>query len=138
MEHVLYLVWAEGDTEDVLMGALVLTISTYGLLSHLLRAEGRRQHRLYLCQPELVLNPHIGSPWQFLYQSQSDRAFITTMSIDTVTFQVLLDVGFEILWNSTPIPRTDTNICGEPRLGACSLNAAGGLGLYYSLHKRLF
>lgn len=130
MEHLLELVWAEEDSEYVLASALLLTIFTYGHLSHLLRAEGRRQHRLYLCRPELVPNPRIGSPWQFLYQSQLDRAFITTMGVDTVTFQVLLNSGFEQLWDSTPIPRIDTNIHGEPRLGARSLDAAGGLGLY--------
>lgn len=75
-------------------------------------------------------NPRIGSPWQFLYQSKSNRAFITTMGIDTATFQLLLDTGFEHLWNSTPIPRTDTNVHGEPCIGACSLDAAGSLGLY--------
>ena len=52
------------------------------------------------------------------------------MGIDTATFQVILDVGFEHLWNSNPIPRTDTNAHGEPRVGARSLDAAGGLGLY--------
>lgn len=130
MEHLLELIWDEGTLEDTLSRVLLVTIFTYGHLSHLLRAEGRRRHRLYLCRPELVPNPRIGSPWQFLYQSQSDRAFITTMGIDTTTFQVILDVGFKQLWDLTPIPRTDTNIHGEPRLGARSLDAAGGLGLY--------
>jgi len=130
MEHLIESVWAEGDFEDLLAYALLVTIFTYGNLAHLLRAEGRRRHRLYLCRPELIPNPHIGSPWQFLHQSQSDRAFITTMGVDTTTFQVILDVGFEYLWNSTAIPQTDTNTFGEPRLGARSLDAAGGLGLY--------
>ena len=52
------------------------------------------------------------------------------MGIDTGAFWVILDAGFEDLWNSTPIPWTDTNINGEPHLGACSLDATGGLGLY--------
>jgi len=52
------------------------------------------------------------------------------MELDTTTFQLILDVGFKILWNLTPIPRTNTNTNGEPRLGACSLDTAGGLGLY--------
>lgn len=122
--------WAEEDLEVTLARTLLVVIFAYGHLSQLLRAEGRRRHRLYLCRQELVPNPRIGSPWQFLYHSQSDRAFITTMGIDAATFQVILNVGFEHLWNSTPIPRTDTNINGEPRLGARSLDAAGGLGLY--------
>lgn len=130
MEHLLELVWAEGDFERTLASALLATIFTYGHLARSLRAEGRRRHRLYLCRPELVPNPRIGSPWQYLYESQSDRAFITTMGIDTRIFQVILDAGFEHRWNSTAIPRTDTNVNGEPRLGARSLDSAGGLGLY--------
>ena len=129
-EHLLELVWADGDFEDLLAHTLLVTIFTYGTLTRLLRAEGRRRHRLYLCRPELVPNPRVGSPWQFLHQSQSDRAFITTMGVDTATFRITLDTGFEILWNFTPIPRTDTNPFGKPRLGARSLDAAGGLGLY--------
>lgn len=130
MEHLLESVWTEGDFEYTLASALVVAIFTYGHLARFLRTEGHRRHRLYLCRPELVPNPRIGSPWQLLYHSKSDRAFITTMGIDTRTFQVILNVGFENLWNSTPIPRTDTNIHGEPRLRARSLDAAGGLGLY--------
>ena len=52
------------------------------------------------------------------------------MGIDTQIFQVILDASFKHRWNSTAIPCTDTNINGEPRLGAHSLNAAGGLGFY--------
>jgi hypothetical protein len=130
MEHLLELVQAEGDLEYTLTSALLVAIFTCSHLAHLLRAKGRQRHRLYLCRPELVPNPRIGSPWQFLYHSKSDRAFITTMGINTRTFQVILDAGFENLWNSTPIPRTDTNINGEPRLQARSLDAVGGLGLY--------
>ena len=40
MEHLLELVWAEGDFEDMLANAVLLTVFTYGHLSHLLRAEG--------------------------------------------------------------------------------------------------
>jgi len=120
----------DDELEESIPIVLLLIILACGHLSHQLRAEGRRRHRLYLCRPELISNPRIGSPWQILYQSQSDRAFITTMGFDTATFQLLLDVGFAFLWDSTPIPRTDTNSNGEPRLGARSLDAAGGLGLY--------
>ena len=118
------------DAEDTVAIILLAVILAIGCQSRLLRAEGRRRHRAYLCRPELIPNPRIGSPWQVLYHSQSDRAFITTMGLDTTTFQLLLDAGFETFWDSTPIPRTDTNINGEPRLRARSLNAAGGLGLF--------
>lgn len=114
MEYLLELVWAEGDFEDILASALLITIFTCGHLSHLLRAKGRQWHGLYFCKPELVPNPHIGLPWQFLHQSQPDRAFIATMRINTTTFQVILDVGFEHLWNSTQshrlIPTSTTNL----------------------------
>jgi len=52
------------------------------------------------------------------------------MGFNTATFQLLLDAGFAFLWDSTPIPQTDTNTNGEPRLGAHLLNTAGSLGLY--------
>ena len=52
------------------------------------------------------------------------------MGVNTRLFQVILDVGFENRWNLAPIPQTDTNINGEPRIGARSLDAAGGLGLF--------
>ena len=120
----------DDDVEETIAIILLVIILACGYQSRLLRAEGRRRHRMYLFRPELVPNPRVGSPWQILYHSQSDRAFITTMGLDTTTFQLLLDTGFKILWDSTPIPRTDTNINGEPRLGARSLDAAGGLGLY--------
>ena len=42
MEHLLEPVWAEGDFEDLLTSALLVAIFTFGRLSHLLRAEGRR------------------------------------------------------------------------------------------------
>lgn len=120
----------DDNTEETVALTLLATILACGHQSCLLQAEGRRRHRLYLCHPELIPNPRVGSPWQVLYHSQSDRAFMTTMGIDTTTFRLLLDAGFEEEWDSTPIPQTDTNTNGEPRLGARSLDAAGGLGLY--------
>ena len=128
MDPLLMLIF-DDDTEEMVVLTLLVIILACGYQARLLRAEGRRKHRLYLCRPELVPNPRIGSPWQVLYHSQSDQAFITTMGVDTITFQLLLDAGFEFLWDSTPIPQSDTNINGEPRLGARSLDAAGGLGL---------
>ena len=99
--------------DETLATILLAVILACGCQSRLLRAEGRQRHRLYLCRPELIPNPRIGSPWQALYQSQSDRAFITTMGLDTATFHLLLNASFEFLWDSTPIPRTDTNINGQ-------------------------
>ena len=44
--------------------------------------ECRQPRRLYLCQPQLLPNPCKDTPWQVLYQSHSDHAFITTMGFD--------------------------------------------------------
>ncbi|KAJ7192487.1 hypothetical protein GGX14DRAFT_406285 [Mycena pura] len=99
------------------------------LESRRLRAARRQQSRLYLCRPQLLPNPRIDTPWQILYSSTSDRAFITTMGFDTITFNKLLDAGFRVAWNSITIPRCDVSITGNPRLGRRSLDAAGALGL---------
>lgn len=94
------------------------------------RQARRHRTRYYLCQPELMPNPRVDSPWQKLYLSRNDRAYITTMGVDVETFNFLLAEGFADRWYSTPIPRDDTDTAGAPRPGARSLDAAGGLGLY--------
>lgn len=66
-----------------------------------------------------------------LYDSQDDWAFITTMGIDTATFQYILGSGFAEGWDGATIPHPDTNLDGEPRLGCHSLTAEGALGLIY-------
>ena len=50
------------------------------------------------------------------------------MGFDVATFELILNV-FKAEWDSNPIDRNDVNPNGQPRLGARSLNAAGGLGL---------
>ena len=50
------------------------------------------------------------------------------MGFDVDTFGLIL-LGFQAGCELTPIERNDVNPNGEPRLGAHSLNAAGGLGL---------
>ncbi|KAI0717467.1 hypothetical protein C8Q72DRAFT_764753, partial [Fomitopsis betulina] len=81
----------------------------------------------YLTRAELLPDPRIDTPWQCLWESQNDRTFITTMGIDITMFHYIFDNGFACRWNSTAIPRTDTNPQGQPRLGRCSLDAAGAL-----------
>ncbi|KAF9039695.1 hypothetical protein BDZ89DRAFT_945205 [Hymenopellis radicata] len=93
------------------------------------RAERRRARRLYIIRPELLPNPRINTPWQALYHSQSDRAFITTMGFDVAAFNAILRDGFEDAWNTTPIPRSDVPSTAVPRLTCRSLDAAGALGL---------
>lgn len=93
------------------------------------RIDTRHPHRLYLCRPQLLPNPRIDTPWQVLYNSQNDRAFITTMGVDVSTFSSLLTTGFAQCWYETPIPRDDVRAHGNPRMNQRSLDAAGALGL---------
>ena len=89
----------------------------------------RHIHRLYLSQPQLLPNPRINTPWQVLYDSQDDRAFITTMGFNVETFGYILTSGFAASWYAMPIHRPNTNPVGDPRPAQRSLDAAGALGL---------
>ncbi|KAI0259018.1 hypothetical protein BC834DRAFT_974603 [Gloeopeniophorella convolvens] len=51
------------------------------------------------------------------------------MGLNCTTFDLILENGFSVAWNTTPIPRSDTSSHGQPHLGARSLDAAGALGL---------
>ncbi|KAJ3974248.1 hypothetical protein EV361DRAFT_756281, partial [Lentinula raphanica] len=53
---------------------------------------------------DLLPNPRVATPWQRLYETRSNRSFITTMGIDVATFDFLL-AHFTIIWNQNPIPR---------------------------------
>jgi len=77
-----------------------------------------------------------GTPWQHLYESRSDDAFIAVLSIDVDTFFLILTSGFAALWDSTAIPRTDTNAVSVPRIARRSPDAAGALAL--TLHHVRF
>jgi hypothetical protein len=63
----------------------------------------RHAKRVYLTRFDLLRNPRFGTPWQHLYKSQNDRAFITTMGFDTSTFNAILDAGFTERWNTLPL-----------------------------------
>lgn len=97
--------------------------------ARLLRNERRRKTRLYLRRPELLPNPQEGTPWQVLFRSRSDRAFITTMGFNTQVFDEILASGFRQKWYEWPIPCHDTNPTGNTCPGARSLDAEGALGL---------
>ncbi len=94
-----------------------------------LRAERRQATRQYLVRAELLPNPRAGTAWSILFESKSDRAFITTMGLDIRTFWIILESGFGLRWHTTPIPRRDTSSTGDPRPGRRSLDASGALGL---------
>ena len=70
-----------------------------------------------------------GSPWQKLYHSRSDRAFITTMGFDTKTFDSILNAGFAPKWVKKSILRDDNLPVSIPQPGRRSLDSDGALGL---------
>ncbi|KAJ2998887.1 hypothetical protein NUW54_g6991 [Trametes sanguinea] len=112
----------EDEIEDLgLLAAALLA----GVAEHQTqRSEARNPTRRYLRRPQLLSNPRRNTPWQVLYESRDDRAYITTMGVDCATFDYVLLNGFAQRWNSVSIPRTDTNPTGMPRLGRRSLTAA--------------
>lgn len=89
----------------------------------------RHPRRQYLGRASLLPNPRFGTPWTRLYENHDNRAFITTMGIDTPTFHAILEAGFGRLWSARPIPRPDMHTTIQPRAERRSLDAAGGLGL---------
>ncbi|KAI0350175.1 hypothetical protein OH77DRAFT_1464227 [Trametes cingulata] len=111
---------------------LAAAIAVFGAeMNRQRRIERRFPRRRYLCRAQLLPDPRADTPWQILYNSRDDRAFITTMGIDYATFQYILQSGFARRWNESTIPRSDTNPHGNPRLVRRSLDAAGALGLIY-------
>ncbi|TFY73233.1 hypothetical protein EWM64_g10778, partial [Hericium alpestre] len=70
----------------------------------------RRQTRNYLIRSDLLPDPKANTPWQVLYNSQNDRAFITTMGLNTATIQFILESGFAAKWYGRPIPRSDGDL----------------------------
>ena len=91
------------EEEDVLIAitALVILGAEQGQQQH---QEQRMHHRLYLCQPQLLPDPHHSMPWQILHLSQNDHAFITTMGFNCATFEMILAGGFQRIWDRMPIP----------------------------------
>ncbi|CAE6417110.1 unnamed protein product [Rhizoctonia solani] len=89
----------------------------------------QKRQRYYLTRPELQQTPMESSGWQSIYRSREDRAYIHVLGIDVETFDYFMDSGFRHAWNTRTIKRTDTNRVGASRVGARSLDAAGGLGL---------
>lgn len=120
---------AEEDEEEIMRAAAAALICAGAEESRLARIRNRLPSRLYLCRPQLLPNPRINTPWQALYRSRSDRAYITTMGFDVDTFELILSEGFAQKFYETPIPRDDVDTTGATRPGRRSLDAAGILGL---------
>ena len=124
--------WLEAENEQETLDKLLLVAAVLIVGSnedHAWMVENRRPRRQYLGRAALLPNPRMGTPWTRLYTCYEDRAFITTMGLDTSTFHSILAAGFGHLWYTLPILRTDTHATGHPRAGRRSLDAEGGLGL---------
>ena len=90
----------------------------------------RRSHtRHYLTRPELLSHPRGRTPWQVLYHSRNERAFITTMGFDVRGFQLILESGFGEAWVTHPISWPEISADAHPRPNSRSLDAPGALGL---------
>ncbi|KAJ7207521.1 hypothetical protein GGX14DRAFT_635380 [Mycena pura] len=117
------------EEEGFRAGTILATLAVCAIEAHTLRTARRKPRRLYLCRPQLPWNPRGITPWQVLYASRNDRAFITTMGFDVATFDAILGAGFAEAWYTTPIPRDDTSNNSHARPHGRSLDAAGALGL---------
>jgi hypothetical protein len=107
-----------------------LALVGYGILeSRRIRMHRCRLSQHYLCRPDLLPNPRESTPWQQLYTSGSDKAFITVMGLDIKSFHYILGGGFTSAWAGNAIPRPDMNLGSAPRIHRRSLDAAGALAL---------
>ncbi|KAG6918855.1 hypothetical protein DXG01_011260 [Tephrocybe rancida] len=119
---------AEGDLLERAMIAAAL-IAFLEEEAHRICADQRHPSRLYLRRGQLLPNPRVGTPWQVLYDSRDNRAFIMTMGFDVAMFDYIMESGFEYAWFWTAIPHPDTPTVGAPHPGGRSLDATGALGL---------
>jgi hypothetical protein len=138
MEDFLYLQQAmdakeeladDTTTSQAIAAAMIIYLDAEEV--HLLRVQQRQPSQLYLCRPQLLPNPRKNTPWQCVYNSHCDWAYITTMGVNVETFNLnnILAAGFGRLWNESSIPRDDTAAIGVPRPNRRSLDAEGALGL---------
>ena len=132
-----YWLWQDEEDEEMeiehqFMETAVVAAALVVLGSEAARAEyaeRRRAHRFYLRRPQLLPDPRENTPWQALYATRDDAAYIVTMGIDVDAFHLILASGFEEQWNSEPVSRNDVASTGNPRPERRSLDAAGALGL---------
>ncbi|KAF8222922.1 hypothetical protein L208DRAFT_1412630 [Tricholoma matsutake] len=62
----------EQDQEAVDHAVSVIALALVGVEhAHQLQVQQRQPSHLYLCCGQLLPNPHIGTPWQALYDSHS-------------------------------------------------------------------
>ncbi|KAK9482350.1 hypothetical protein V1527DRAFT_21394, partial [Lipomyces starkeyi] len=97
------------------------------LIVGILGTASARRNLFYLTRPVLI-SPN-KSPWQILYDSCDERAFILTTGLSPAIFNYVLDCGFKQAWDTSTITRSDVSINGQARPSQRSLNADGALGL---------
>ncbi|KAA1473663.1 hypothetical protein DENSPDRAFT_780286 [Dentipellis sp. KUC8613] len=115
----------DDDAERRTLAAAIVAGAEEAQLSRNLQRQFSRQ---YLQRLHLLPDPRGTTPWSALFDSRSDRAFITTMGIDMTTFIFLLEKGFAYRWVTRPIPRPDSDALAA-RPDRRSLDAEGALGL---------
>ncbi|KAG2105112.1 uncharacterized protein F5147DRAFT_703204 [Suillus discolor] len=70
----------EDDDKEAAL-AIAATILVGVELARQDHIENRQPRRLYLCRPQLLPNPRKDTPWQVLFATQNNCAFITTMGL---------------------------------------------------------
>ncbi|KAH8103832.1 hypothetical protein BXZ70DRAFT_1005398 [Cristinia sonorae] len=106
----------DDDNDQELQLAVAFLVLVLCSAEEAARISNSRRRRLYLRRAELLPNPRAETPWQALWGTRSDRAYITTMGVDVATFDYLLKSGFANAWSHQTIPRTDANPPGQPRV----------------------
>lgn len=96
---------AHEDDNTAAALATLCIIFVAALQARMAQRLNRNNHRLYLLRSNLLPNPRCGTPWQQLWDTQDDRAFITTMGFDVATFRYILEgpQGFAEHWEATPV-----------------------------------
>ena len=103
MHDITVIAAAEADVEedlfqdeeyDLQVGLIASVIIIGAEIGRQACIDNHHENRLYLTRSQLLPDPRLATPWQVLYDSQSDRAFITTMGFDVQTFTYILSSGF--------------------------------------------
>jgi len=120
-----------GKDEEYAGAAAMMVMLHNMIMARQACSECQKPHQLYLCRHELMPDPCMNMPWQQLWDSQEDCAFITTMGFDVRTFRLMLEGPnqFGDRWNTQAIPQNDVKTNGRTCLGSRSLDGAGALGL---------
>ena len=101
MHDITVIATAEADVEEDLfqdeeydLGLIASVIIIGAEIGRQARINNCHENRLYLTHSQLLPDPRLATPWQVLYDSWSDHAFITTMGFDVQTFTYILSSGF--------------------------------------------